>query len=99
VTRIHKLAGSSIHVIVDHGGKIFELPFHSLECTIANLHVPLRGDDALARREGKGHPGSWFPDLNKDRTICFRGEYIEIVIVTDTHYDAPAGYTCYDRGS
>ena len=72
-----------------------------------------RGDDALAGREEKDIPSHRFPpDPNNDRTIRFRGEYIEIVneetgdhktleenIATDTDYDVPAGYTCYIRGA
>ncbi|TVY88244.1 ATPase family AAA domain-containing protein 3-B [Lachnellula willkommii] len=64
-----------------------------------------RGDDALAGREEKDIPSHRFPpDPNNDRTIRFRGEYIEIVkeetgdqktlkenIATDTDYDIPAG--------
>ena len=72
-----------------------------------------RGDEALAKREEEDIPSHRFPpDPNNDRTICFRGEYIEIVhvetgdqktleenIATDTNYDVPAGYTCYVRGA
>jgi len=72
-----------------------------------------RGYEALAGREEKDIPSHRFPpDPNNDRTICFRGEYIEIVnletddqktpkenITKDTEYEVPAGYTVYVRGA
>lgn len=75
-----------------------------------------RGDDALAGKEEKDIPGHRFPpDPTNDRTIYFKGWYIEIVNKetndVKTHidneaattqfepYEVPAGYTCYIRGA
>jgi hypothetical protein len=84
---------------------------------MTNLWVSIqRGDEALAGREEKDIPGHYFPpDKTNDRTICFKGRYIEIVneetndvkthednkvpTVQYTEYEIPAGYTCYVRGA
>jgi len=73
-----------------------------------------RGDNALAGREEQNIPSCRFPpDNTKDRTIYFKGRYIEIVNQktndVKTHidnrvpttqyeeYEVPSGYTCYIR--
>jgi len=75
-----------------------------------------RGDEALAGRPEKDIPSHIFPpDPNNDRTIYFKGWYIEIVnketndvkthidneVATTEYgpYEIPAKYTCYIRGA
>jgi len=90
------------------------IPFNIL---IANLCVSIqRGDKALAGEEEKDIPTYRFPlDKTKDRIICFKGRYIEIVNQetnnVKTHednatptteyaeYEVLARYTCYIRGA
>jgi len=72
-----------------------------------------RGDKALAGQEEKDIPSHRFPpESSKDRTICFKGEYLSIFNEGTQHrktfkedikeyeeYEVPAGYTCYVRGA
>ena len=71
-----------------------------------------RGDKALARQEEKDILSHCFPLTTKDRTICFKNEYI-LIINQETNdqkmfkkninkcqkYEVPASYTCYVRSA
>jgi hypothetical protein len=71
-----------------------------------------RGNEALTGQEEKDIPSHRFPPTIKDKTICFKGEYLSIInqetndqktfeenISEYQEYQVPAGYTCYVRGA